>query len=107
MSILNKNPETIMTRLEKQKYCPERTLLAAIIRQAWEDSFHRSWNAYKDNKTHRQTETELARKFLTGNYSREMFYFCCTELGIDPNYLIKIAMTCSWAKNIKPIYFRS
>lgn len=102
MSILNKSPETITTRLEKQKYCPERTLLAAIIRQAWEDSFHRSYM-----ETNRKTETELARKFLTGNYSREMFYFCCTELGIDPNYLIKIAMTCSWAKNIKPTYFRS
>ena len=104
MSIINKSPESIMVRLEKQLYSPERSLLAAIIRQAWEDSFNRCKHV-GDNKTTREREANLARLFLTGNYSREMFHFCCTQLGIEPNYLIKIAMSCSWAKNIKPVYF--
>lgn len=103
--MMNNNPETIFLRNEKRGYNPERTLIAAIIRQAWEDSFMRFSSIGGASKSQKKREADLARLFLTGNYSRELLKEYCEALDMDPNYIIKIAMTCYWAKDITPRYF--
>ena len=100
-----KTPETILIRSEKKRYNPERALIAAIIQQAWDDSFMRFSDNSGKPRVQRIREAELARLFLTGNYSRELFKDYCLNLDISPNYIIDRAMKCSWAKNIKPKYF--
>ena len=99
----NNFPETILVRLERQNYSPEKTLIAAILRQAWSDS---KGIINSSSRLSREKESNLARLFLTGNYSRELFKEYCLSLDLSPNYLIKKAMQCPWSKNIKPRYFR-
>lgn len=90
---------------DKSPHNPYKALLTSILRQAWDDSKFRFRDNRIGNKTQRIREAEMARNFLTGNYSREMMEFICQGIGIDPNYIIRIAMTQSWAKDYKPKYF--
>ena len=90
-----------------------RQLFAAILRVAWEDA-SKTLKADKKNitigeiheKRIKSRDIDLARQFLMGNYSREMLEICCKALDISPNYLIKKASQCSWAKDITPRYFK-
>ena len=90
----------------KTQNIPEKALLAAIIRQAFEDSNKRRISDISlGDTTLRSREVHLSRMFLTGNYSRQLLHIYCLYLGISPNYIIKIAMKQRWAKNYKPCYF--
>lgn len=84
---------------------PEKALLAAIIRQAFDDSNKRVSDIHQENVTLRLREIHLSRMFLTGNYSRHLLQIYCLYLGISPNYIIKIAMQQKWSKKYKPCYF--
>lgn len=90
-----------------------RQLFAAILEVAWEDA-NREIKPDRINitindihhKKIKSREIELSRNFLLGNYSREMLEICCKAIDISPNYLIKKASQCKWAKDIKPRYFK-
>lgn len=102
-----KTPEMILMDSEsREQYNPEKTFIAAILKQAWNDSFIRLSDNSIKSKTQRTREAESARLFLTGNYSRELLRDYCLSLDMSPNYLIARAMKCYWAKDIKPRYFK-
>lgn len=82
-----------------------RSLCAAVILQAWDDSFKSRFEGIK-RKSARALMAHQARAFLTGNYSRALFKFYCEALGIDPNYIIKLAMKNYWSKDYEPKYFK-
>lgn len=80
-----------------------RQLCMAILRQAWNDAN----NKYSKRKNWRSTkETKLARLFLMGRYSRDMMEWVCMVIDTDPNFIIRLAKTQSWAKDYIPLYFR-
>lgn len=104
---MTKTLEMILIDSEsREQYNPEKTFIAAILRQAWNDSFMRFSDDSGKSKTQEIREAESARLFLTGNYSRELLRDYCLSLDISPNYLIARAMRCYWAKDIKPRYFK-
>lgn len=105
--MIKKTLEMIPTDSEsKEQYNPEKTFIAAILKQAWYDSFMGFSNTSGKSKVQKIREVESARLFLTGNYSRELLRDYCLSLDISPNYLIARAMRCYWAKDINPRYFK-
>lgn len=80
-----------------------RDLFASILIQTWRDAF--STDANYGNRSRRVQNTQLSRKFLTGNYSRDMFQLYCEALNIDPNRIINKALKQKWSKGLQPRYF--
>lgn len=99
------NPEIIFIERESNVNKDERILFAAILNQAWSDAFERFKDCETRKKPHRCREAELARAFLTGNYSRERFQTCCEAININPNCIIQVACQQYWGKDISPRYF--
>lgn len=81
-----------------------RALCAAVLLQAWNDAYRVKYENIGKNS--RLSVTGQARAFLTGNYSRGMLKFYCEALGINPNYIIKLAMKNHWSKGYEPKYFK-
>ena len=110
---LTNNNQRILGSYKRYPNDGVRQLFAAILRMAWEDAnkeikpdrINITLNDIH-NKKLKSREIELSRNFLLGNYSREMLEICCKAIDVSPNYIIKIASKCKWAKDIKPRYFK-
>lgn len=74
-------------------------LATQVIKQAFTD-------AKGARSTVTRREANEARKFLTGNFSREMLEFYSECRGSSPNYIIKLAIQQEWADKYKPNYFK-
>ncbi len=96
----------IENRFNSPKRDGVRDLFAGILYIAWEDSNKGSSISNDCNRRCRKRDIDLARMFLTGNYSRERFLECCRAIDLDPNRIIDISMKQKWAKDYKPRYFK-
>lgn len=106
MTLENEGFYKILDLISKRKRNGYKSLIAAIILSSIEDATKINHVINDKSKLSKhQRNVDLARRFLTGNYSREYFKLYCELIDLDPNRVIKFAIQQWWSKGLEPKYF--